>query len=136
MVGPCIALSMGCMGSAIGCGIAIMASHGVMHYVKEGLIKFVGISFLPSTQSMYGIVALFQLKAKVLNNSMSPLTALGAGIFVGSALMLSAIFQGKSVASAIEASAKNGDVFGKAIIGPGSLEAYALLALVFGAILL
>ena len=135
MIGPCIVLCMGCVGSAIGCGIAVMASHGVMHYVKDGVTKFVAISFLPATQAIYGMIMMTILKGKVLDGSISALTSLGIGTFVGLALLMSAFFQGKSTASAIEAIAKNSDVFGKAVLGPGALEVFALFAWVFAILL-
>ena len=50
MVGPAVALGLSCLGSAIGCGIAGMASHGVMARVEEGHGKYIGMSAAPSSQ--------------------------------------------------------------------------------------
>ena len=50
MIGPAIVLGLACLGSAVGCGIAGMASHGVMARVDENHGKFIGMSALPSLQ--------------------------------------------------------------------------------------
>ena len=52
MIGPALVLALGCIGSAIGCGIAGMASHGVMSRVDENHGKFIGMSVLPSSSNL------------------------------------------------------------------------------------
>lgn len=49
MIGPALALGLGATGSAIGCGIAGMASHAVMARVEEGHGKFIGMAAAPSS---------------------------------------------------------------------------------------
>ena len=56
MIGPGIALGMGCIGSSIGCGIAGMASHGVMSRIEEGHGKLIAMSAIPASQSIYGFL--------------------------------------------------------------------------------
>ena len=75
MFGPGIALGLGCLGSAIGCGIAGMASHGVMTHVDEGHGKFIGISAMPSSQSIYGFILMIRMKAAIIAKTVSPLLA-------------------------------------------------------------
>ncbi|NBO24794.1 MAG: V-type ATP synthase subunit K, partial [Chlamydiae bacterium] len=48
MAGPALVLGLGCIGSAIGCGIAGMASHAVMTRVDDNHGKFIGMSAVPS----------------------------------------------------------------------------------------
>ena len=62
MIGPAIVLGLGSLGSAIGCGIAGMASHGVMSRVEENHGKFIGMSALPSSQAIYAFVLMLLMK--------------------------------------------------------------------------
>lgn len=136
MIGPGIVLGLSCIGSAIGCGIASMALHGVMIHTTEGLGRYIGVSVMPSSQAIYGIVLMIMMKNRILAQTVSPLSALGIAIAIGFAIMLSAIYQGKSAATAIEASAKNPVVFGKAAIGVGVIEGFAVFAWVFATLLM
>ncbi|MEW5722826.1 MAG: ATP synthase subunit C [Thermodesulfobacteriota bacterium] len=130
--GCAFAIGIPALGSAIGCGIAGAASHGVMAKVDEGHGKFIGISAAPSSQTIYGLILMFILLDKVK-------TAGGAIMFVGlacgTAICLSAIFQGKVAATAILASSKKPEVFGKCFAAVGIVESFALFALVAGLII-
>src|SRR3990167_4809445 len=106
MIGPAISLGFGCIGSAIGCGIAGMASHAVMARVEEGHGKFIGMSAVPSSQSIYGFVLMILMKNAILAGTLSPVTAIGIGLFSGVAFMFSSIYQGMCAASGIQAAAK------------------------------
>ena len=56
MIGPAIVLGLGCLGSSIGCGIAGMASHGVMTRVEEGprqIHRAFGDSLFPVDLRLY-----------------------------------------------------------------------------------
>ncbi len=136
MIGPAIALALGCFGSSIGCGIAGMASHGVMSRVEEGHAKFIGMSAVPASQSIYGFVLMILMKNSIQAGRLSSLAALGIGLFVGLAIMASSIYQGKCAATAIQASAKQPNVFGKAFAALGIVESFALFAFVFAILLL
>lgn len=136
MIGPAIVLALGCLGSAIGCGIAGMASHGVMSRVDEGHGKFIGISAVPSSQSIYGFVLMILMKNAIVAGTLSALSGLGIGLFVGIAIMASSIFQGRCAATAIQASAKQPAIFGKTFAALGIVESFALFAFVFALLLL
>lgn len=136
MIGPAIVLGLGCLGSSIGCGIAGMASHGVMSKVDEGHGKFIGLSAMPSSQSIYGFVLMVLMKNNIVAGSLPPLSALGIAVFVGIAIMASSIFQGKCAATAIQASAKQPSVFGKTIVALGVVESFALFAFVFALLII
>jgi V/A-type H+-transporting ATPase subunit K len=136
MIGPGLVLGLGCLGSSIGCGIAGMASHGVMSKVEEGHGKFIGISAMPSSQSIYGFVLMILMKGKLDEGSLSALSALGIGLSVGVAIMASSIYQGKCAATAIQASAKQPGIFGKTLAALGIVESFALFAFVFALLII
>ena len=136
MVGPGIALGLSCLGSAIGCTIAGMAAQGAMTHVEEGHGKFIGISAMPSSQSIYGFLLMLLMKFAIQRGSLSELSALGIGFFVGLAIMGSAIYQGKCAATAIQAIAKQPNIFGKAVAAPAIVEAFALFAFVFSLLII
>ena len=136
MIGPGIVLGLGCLGSAIGCGIAGMASHGIMSRVEEGHGKFIGVSAIPSSQSIYGFVLMVIMKGKIDAGSLSAINALGIGVFIGLAIMISSIYQGMCAATAMQATAKQPGVFGKTLAALGIVESFALFAFVFALLLM
>ena len=136
MFGPGIVLGLACLGSSVGCGIAGMASHGVMTHVDEGHGKFIGLSAMPSSQSIYGFVLMILMRNAINEGSVSPMSAIGIALFAGLAIMVSAIFQGKAAATAIQASAKQPSIFGKTAAVLGIIESFALFAFVFALLLL
>ncbi len=136
MIGPAIVLGLACLGSAIGCGIAGMASHGVMARVDENHGKFIGMSALPSSQAIYGFVLMLLMKNAILANTLSAWNGIGIGVFIGLAIMLSAIYQGMCAATGIQASAKQPAVYGKCLAALGIVESFSLFAFVFALLLI
>ncbi len=136
MIGPAIVMGLGCLGSSIGCGIAGMASHGVMTRVDEGHGKFIALSAIPSSQSIYGFILMILMKGKILAGTLSPVTAIGVGVFVGIAIMTSSIYQGKCAVTAIQASAKQPAIYGKTMAALGIVESFALFAFVFALLII
>lgn len=136
MVGPALALGLSCLGSAIGCGIAGMASHGVMSRVEEGHGKFIGMSAAPSSQSIYGFILMLLMKQAIDAGTLSPMSGVGIGLASGLAIMTSAIFQGRCAASGIQASARTPAVFGKCFAAIGIVESFALFAFVFALLIM
>jgi V/A-type H+/Na+-transporting ATPase subunit K len=136
MIGPGIALGLGCLGSAIGVGIAGMASHGVMSRVEEGHAKLIALSVMPSTQSILGFLLMFMMSASIKAGTLSGMAGIGISLFVGIAIMISAVFQGKCAATAIQATAKNPTLFGKCFIVLGVIESFALFAFVFSLLII
>lgn len=135
MIGPALVLGLGCIGSSIGCGIAGMATHAVMSRVEEGHGKFIGMSAMPSSQSVYGFVLMIIMKGKINEGTLTPLNAIGIGGAVGVALLFSAIYQGMCAASGVQAAAKQPAIFGKCFAALGIVESFALFAFVFGTLL-
>lgn len=136
MIGPAIVLGMGCVGSAIGCGIAGMASHAVMSRVEENHGKFIAMSAVASSQSIFGFVLMILMKNSIMAGRTTPLAAIGIGIFVGLALAVSSVYQGMCAASGIQASAKQPAIVGKCFAALGIVESFSLFAFVFALLLI
>ena len=136
MVGPAIVLGLGCLGSSIGCGIAGMASHGAMARVEEGHGKFIALSAVPASQSIYGFLMMIMMRDSLKAGLVSGASGIGIGLFVGIAIMFSSIYQGMCAATAIQATAKQPGVFGKASAAIAIVETFAIFAFVFGLILI
>lgn len=136
MIGPALVLGLGCIGSAIGCAIGGMASHGIMARVEENHGKFIGMSAMPSSQTIYAFVLMWRMKDAIAANSISAMSGIGIGGAIGIAIMASAIYQGKCAATGIQASAKQPGIFGKCFAALGIVESFALFAFVFALLLL
>ncbi|QVL55087.1 MAG: ATP synthase subunit C [Simkaniaceae bacterium] len=136
MIGPAIVLGLACLGSAIGCGIAGMASHGVMARVDENHGKFIGMSAIPSSQAIYGFVLMLLMKNAIIANTLTAWNGIGIGTSIGLAIMLSAIYQGMCAATGIQASAKQPAVYGKCLAALGIVESFSLFAFVFALLLI
>ena len=136
MIGPALVLALGCIGSAVGCGIAGMASHGVMSRVDENHGKFIGMSVLPSSQAIYAFVLMLLMRNAIVANTLSAWNGIGIGAFIGLAIMLSAIYQGMCAATGIQASAKQPSIYGKCFTALGIVESFSLFAFVFALMLI
>ena len=136
MIGPAIVLGLGCLGSAVGCGIAGMASHGVMARVDENHGKFIGMSALPSSQAIYAFILMLLMRNAINANTLSPASAIGIGTSVGLAVMVSSIYQGMCAATGIQAAAKEPGIYGKCFAALGIVESFSLFAFVFALLLL
>lgn len=136
MMGPAIVLGLGCIGSAIGCGIGGMASHGVMSRVDENHGKFIGMSAMPSTQAIYAFLLMLIMKGAIQAKTLSAVSAIGIGTSVGLTIMISSIYQGMCAATGIQAVAKQPSVFGKCFAMLGIVESFSLFAFVFALLLI
>jgi V/A-type H+-transporting ATPase subunit K len=122
-------MALGAVGSIIGCAIAGQAAIGAMVDTESGYGRFIGVSVMPSSQVIYGIVVMFSLQREV-----TPTTApalFGIGIMAGLALMFSAIRQGQTCASAIHAAKTKPEIFGLALAPAAIVEGFAVFAFVF-----
>jgi len=136
MIGPALALAFGCIGSAIGCGIAGMASHGIMSRVDENHGKFIGMSVLPSSQAIYAFILMILMRKAILAKTLTAWNGIGIGASVGLAIMLSSIYQGMCAATGIQASAKQPGIYGKCFTALGIVESFSLFAFVFALMLI
>jgi V/A-type H+-transporting ATPase subunit K len=126
-------LALGAVGSIIGCGRAGQAAAGALLQVDGGYGRFIGVSALPSSQVIYGIVVSLSLARPVTVESSPGLFGLGA--LAGVALMFSAIYQGYACASAIDVGKDKPEVFGVSIAPAAIVEGFAVFAFVFALIL-
>ena|SRR3990167_26814 len=136
MIGPALVLSLGMIGASIGCSIAGMTSHGIMSRIEEGHGKYIGLSAVPASQSIYAFILMLLLRNSVQAGGVSPLSAVFIGGGAGLAILFAAVYQGLCCATAIQATAKQPSVFGKTFIAIGIVESFALFAFVFSLLLI
>jgi V/A-type H+/Na+-transporting ATPase subunit K len=126
-------MALGAIGSIIGCAVAGQAAIGAMMDIEGGYGKFVGVSAMPSTQIIFGIVVMFSLNQHVTPQNGGALFAIG--VLAGIALLLSGIWQGRSVASCIAASKDKPEIFGLSLAPAAIVEGYAVFTFVFALVL-
>jgi V/A-type H+-transporting ATPase subunit K len=122
-------VALGAIGASIGCTIAGQAAIGAMMELNGGYGRYVGLSALPSSMSIYGIVVMFILNRPVTVANAGGL--FGIGIGAGLAFLLSAIYQGICCASAIAGSKAKPEIFGLSLAPAAIVEGFAVFAFVF-----
>ena len=122
-------MAIGAIGSAAGCAIAGQAGIGAMLETEGGYGRFVGLSAFPSSMVIYGIVVMFTLNREVTPENAGAL--FGIGFFAGLALLYTAIWQGRAVASAINAFKEKPEIFGLSIAPAAIVEGFAVFAFIF-----
>jgi V/A-type H+-transporting ATPase subunit K len=122
-------LALGAIGSILGCSAAGQAACGAMLDVESGYGRLVGLSALPSSQTIYGIVVMLTLNRDVSVVSAPGLFALG--VLCGAALFFSAWYQGKCCASAIHATKNKPEIFGLSAAPAAIVEGFAVFAFIF-----
>ena len=126
-------MSLGAVGSAIGCAIAGQAGIGAMLETEGGYGRYIGLSALPSSFVIYGIVIMF-----TLNQPVTPDTAgaqFGIGLLSGIALLYCGIWQGQACASAINAAKEKPEIFGLALAPAAIVEGFAVFAFIFALVI-
>lgn len=126
-------MAMGALGSIIGCAMAGQAAIGAMLDTETGHGRYVGVSAMPSSQVIFGIVVMFTLNRPVTIDNAPGLFAIG--FLAGLALMLSAIYQGQCCASAIHASKSKPEIFGLSIVPAAIIEGFAVFAFIFALVI-
>ena len=126
-------MALGAIGSIVGCAVAGQAAIGALMEIDWGYGKFVGVSAMPSTQIIFGIVVMFSLNQAVTPENGGALFAIG--ILAGVALMLSGIWQGRAVASCIAAAKDKPEIFGLSLAPAAIVEGYAVFTFVFALVL-
>ena len=128
-VGIFAPMALGAIASVAGCGIAGQAGIGALLEAESGHGRFIGVSALPSTFSIYGIVLMFTLNRDVTMENAGGLFAIGT--LAGLALLASGVWQGRTCASAISASVEKPSIFGIALAPAAIVEGFAVFAFVF-----
>ena len=126
-------VALGAIGSILGCAKAGQAAIGALLDVDSGYGRYIGISAMPSSQTIYGIVVMLTLNRDVTIENSPGLFAIGS--LVGVALLISGIYQGKACASSIQVSKNKPEVFGISIAPAAIVEGFAVFAFVFALIL-
>lgn len=122
-------IAFGAIGSVIGCATAGQAAIGAMLETERGHGRFVGVSAMPSSQVVYGIVVMFSLQRDVTAATAGGLA--GIGVLTGVALLFSAMRQGAACASAIQASKAKPEIFGLSLAPAAIVEGFAVFAFIF-----
>lgn len=126
-------LAFGAMGSTIGCGHAGQAAAGALLETETGYGRYVGVSAMPSSQVIYGIVVTLTLNREVTLDNAPGILALGT--LTGIALLLSAMAQGGTCAAAINASKNKPEIFGISLAPAAVVEGFAVFVFVFALVL-
>ncbi|MBN2552548.1 MAG: V-type ATP synthase subunit K [Spirochaetales bacterium] len=125
------AISLAAIGSALGTGIAGMATIGAWKkcFAQNKPAPFLAVAFsgAPLTQTIYGLI----LMNAIIASSAASMTRLGVGIFGGAAIGFSALLQGKAAASASDALGETGKGFVNYLMVIGIIETVALFVMVF-----
>lgn len=122
-------LALGSFGSIIGCATAGQAAIGAMLEAETGYARYIGVSVMPASQTIYGIVATFTLNRVVTADTAGGL--IGLGFLGGFVLASSAIWQGQCCASAIQATKVKPEIFGLSLAPAAVVEGFAVFAFVF-----
>jgi V/A-type H+-transporting ATPase subunit K len=68
--------------------------------------------------------------------TLTPISGIAMGLFIGMAFFFSSVFQGKVCATGIQATAKQPAIFGKCFAAVGIIESFALFAFVFSILIM
>jgi V/A-type H+-transporting ATPase subunit K len=126
-------MALGAIGSIMGCAVAGQAAIGAMLDTESGYGRYVGVSAMPSSQVIYGIVVMFTLNRTITIENSPGIFAVG--VLCGFALMFSAIYQGQCCASAIHASKAKPEIFGLSVAPAAIVEGFAVFAFIFALVI-
>jgi V/A-type H+-transporting ATPase subunit K len=128
-------MALGAVGSTIGCTMGGLAAIGAMLETQGGYGRYIGLSVLPSSQSIYGIVLMFILQQNDIAKVDVAAGLFGIGLLAGIALLLGGVYQGMCVASAINAAKAKPEIFGQSIVPAAIAEGFMVFVLVFALVL-
>ena len=132
LMGIAAAFALAAAGSAIGIGKAGMSAIGAWKkcYAQNKPAPFLLLTFVgaPFTQTIYGMILMNALKGAA---NADPGLILGAGLFGGIGIGMSAWFQGAAAAAAADAQVSTGKDFSNYLIVLGLIESVALFVMVF-----
>jgi V/A-type H+-transporting ATPase subunit K len=108
-------------------------AYGAMLDTDSGYGKYLGLSAMPSSQVIFGIVLMFTLQRTVTVEVAPGLFAIG--ILSGVSLLFSAIYQGQCCASAIHASKAKPEIFGLSVAPAAIVEGFSVFTFIFALVL-
>ncbi len=123
------ALALAAAGSAMGTGMAGMATVGAWKkcYAQGKAVPFLLLAFVgaPLTQTIYGLILMNSIRAAAEQGA----TAWWIGLLGGFAMGVSAMMQGRAAAGAADALAETGKGFANYMIVLGIIETVALFVM-------
>ena len=125
-----LVLALAGIGSSIGTSCAGNAAEGALKKKPEGSGNYMVLSAIPATQGIYGFVAFFMLRSKMVADPANGLLIFGIGLCVGVVCLISAIRQGQVCANGIVGISQGHNVFTNTLIYAALPEFYAILGLV------
>jgi len=132
MIGMGLMIGLAGTGSAVGLVISGSSVIGALKKKPESLGLLLGMASPPATQGLYGFVC-YIIYSQILTPEITVFQgsiALGAGLAVGIACLVSAIYQGIVCANGIAAFGSGYDVVGQTFILAAFPEFYAILSLI------
>lgn len=126
-------VALGSIGSIVGCARAGQAACGALLETESGHGRFVGVSAMPSSQSIYGIVVMLTLAREVTTANAPGL--FGIGLLAGIALLYSGMHQGNACAASINVSKNKEEIFGLSLAPAAVVEGFAVFVFVFALLL-
>ncbi len=127
-------VALGAVGSAHGCAIAGQAASGALLDTESGYGKYIGLSAMPSTQVILGIVIMFTLNREITPENAPGL--FGVGFLSGIAMLFCAIHQGNACVAAINAAKNKPEIFGLSLAPAAIVEGFSVFAFVFALVLI
>ena len=129
------ALSFAAIGSALGCGVAGMATIGAWKkaYVQNKVAPILLAAFVgaPLTQTFYGFILSLLIRNQALGGSVESYTTLSLfGLLAGIPMGASAFMQGKAAARACDAFVETGKGFTNYLTALGIIETVALFVMI------
>ncbi|BFM08726.1 ATP synthase subunit C [Halioxenophilus aromaticivorans] len=126
-------VALGAVGSVIGCALGGQAALGAMLDTEAGYGRFIGISVLPSTFVIYGIVLMFAFQAQARPETGVALAAIGS--LAGVAFLLTASWQGRLCVAAINSVKEKPELFGLSITPIAIVEGFGVFVFIFALVL-
>ncbi|MDC8444722.1 MAG: ATP synthase subunit C [Nitrosomonas sp.] len=126
-------MALSAVGSIIGCAVAGQAAIGAMLETESGHGRYLGVSAMPSSQVIYGIVVMLTLNREMTVTSAAGI--FGIGLLSGIALLASAVYQGRSCAAAINAAKAKPEIFGLSLAPAAIVEGFAVFAFIFALVI-
>lgn len=132
-VGVYAPMALGGVGSVIGCSVAGQAAIGAMLDTESGYGRFAGISAMPSSQVIFGIVVMFTLNRPITPDASPGIFAVG--LLSGLALMVCGLYQGQCCAAAIHAFKSKPEIFGLSIVPAAVVEGFSVFVFIFALVI-
>jgi V/A-type H+-transporting ATPase subunit K len=137
LTGAVLSVTLACIGSAKGVGLASEAASAVIIDDPSKFAKLLILQLLPGTQGLYGLVVAVMILLKIGVLGGTPDISLTAGLLyfvaglpIGFGGLISAIAQARVAVTGMSIVAKKPSESSKAIISATLVEFYALLSFI------